>query len=131
MEGIHWPTIFFILLLTLIIFLISYSRNVAKRNVKFLNEDEFALGMRKGQLIDVRKKDEFNQGHINGSRNIPLGMLIKSISKLRNDQPVYLVCASDKVSKRATMLLVSKNFTNIYALKGGITNWGKPLKTKN
>jgi len=49
MEGIHWPTIFFILLLTLIIFLISYSRNVAKRNVKFLNEDEFALGMRKGR----------------------------------------------------------------------------------
>ena len=130
MGNIHWPTFFIIALLGIIVFLIIYSRNTMKKNVTFLNEQEFASVMRKGQLIDIRKKDEFEQGYINGSRNIPLGLLTKSLSKLRGDQPIYLVCANGKQSKRATMLLISKNFTNIYALEGGIAAWSKPLKVK-
>ena len=130
MENIHWPTFFLIVLLGVIIFLIIYSRSAMKKNITFLKEQDFAAVMRKGQLIDVRKKDEFDGGHINGSRNIPLGILTKSISKLRNDQPIYLICANGKHSKRATMLLISKNFTNIFALEGGIASWSKPLKTK-
>ena len=130
MENIHWPTVFFILLLTLIIFFIFYSRNTMKKSVQFLNEQEFASLMRKGQLIDIRKKNEFDQGHINGSRNIPLAMLSKSMNKLRPDQPIYLVCTDGKLSKRAAMLLISKHFTNLYALEGGITGWSKPLKTR-
>ena len=130
MENIHWPTFFLIVLLGVIVFLIIYSRNAMKKNVQFLKEQEFAWVMRKGQLIDVRKKDEFAKGHINGSRNIPLAILSKSLSKLRGDQPIYLVCANGKQSKRATMLLISKHFTDIYALEGGIASWSKPLKVK-
>jgi len=130
MENIHWPTVLLIVLLTVIVYFIVYSRRTMKKNITFLNEQEFAAVMRKGQLIDVRKKDEFDGGHINGSRNIPLGMLTKNMSKLRGDQPIYLVCADGKQSKRATMILISKNFSNIYALEGGIASWSKPLKTK-
>lgn len=130
MGNIHWPTFLLIALLGIIVFLIIYSRNTMKKNVTFLNEQEFSSVMRKGQLIDIRKKDEFEQGHINGSRNIPLGILAKSLSKLRGDQPIYLVCANGKQSKRATMVLISKNFTTIFALEGGIAAWSKPLKVK-
>ena len=131
MESIHWPTFLLIILMAIIMVFIIFSRKTMKDNVKFLNEKEFSAAMRKGQLIDVRKKDEFDGGHINGSRNIPLGMLTKNMSKLRGDQPIYLVCADGgKQSKRATMVLVSKNFTNIYALEGGIATWSKPLKVK-
>jgi len=130
MESIHWPTIFLTLLLTLIVLFIIYSRYTMKKNVHSLSEQEFASVMRKGQLIDVRKKNEFEQGHINGSRNIPFAMLTKSMNKLRGDQPIYLVCADGKQSKRATMLLISKHFTNIYVLEGGIASWSKPLKIK-
>ena len=129
-QNIHWPSFFLILLLTIIVYFIIYSRRTMNKNITFLNEQEFAAVMRKGQLIDVRKKDDFEQGHINGSRNIPLGLLTKNMSKLRGDQPIYLVCADGKQSKRATMVLISKNFTNIYALEGGIAAWSKPLKTK-
>ena len=130
MEGIHWPTVLLIVLLVAIMFFIIYSRQTMKKNITFLKEQEFATVMRKGQLIDVRKKDEFDAGHINGARNMPLGMLTKNMSKLRGDQPIYLVCADGKQSKRATMVLLSKNFTNIYALEGGIAAWSKPLKVK-
>lgn len=130
MENFHWPTFLLVVLLAIILFLIIYSRREVKKNIQFLDEEAFASVMRKGQLIDVRKKDEFDQGHINGSRHIPLAMLTKSMSKLRSDQPIYLVCADGKQSKRATMILLSKHFTNIYALKGGIASWSKPLKVK-
>ncbi|MCL1989692.1 MAG: rhodanese-like domain-containing protein [Defluviitaleaceae bacterium] len=129
-ANINLPTILFMVLLIAILMFILYSRHTMKKNVNFLDEQAFAQTMRKGQLIDVRKKDEFEQGHINGSRNIPLAMLTKSMSKLRGDQPIYLVCADDKQSQRATMLLMSKNFTTVYALKGGIAGWSKPLKVK-
>ena len=130
MEHIHWPTVFFVGLLALIIVLIIYSRREMKKSVTLLKEQEFTSLMRKGQLIDVRKKDEFEQGHINGARNIPLAMLTKNMSKLRGDQPIYLVCADGKQSNRAAMLLMSKNFTQLYALEGGIATWSKPLKVK-
>ena len=130
MEDIHWPTVIFIVLLIAIVAIIIYSRKTMKKNITFLSEQKFAEVMRKGQLIDIRKKDEFEKGHINGSRNIPLAILTRSLTKLRGDQPIYLVCADGKQSKRATMLLRSKNFTNIYALEGGITTWSKPLKVK-
>jgi len=131
MENIHWPTILLIVLLTIIVAVIIQSRKTTKKkNIIFLNEQEFAAVMRKGQLIDIRKKEEFSEGHINGSRSIPLAILTRSLTKLRGDQPIYLVCADGKQSKRAALLLRSKNFTKIYALEGGITTWSKPLKVK-
>lgn len=129
--DINWAPILFTGLLILILFVIVYMRRgTMKKNVTYLNEQAFASLMRKGQLIDIRKKDEFNKGHINGARNLPFTQLNRSFNKLRSDQPIYLVCANGKASKRATMFLISKNFTHIYALEGGMTSWSKPLKTK-
>lgn len=130
MENISLPTVLFALLLVAICAFTIYTRQTMKKSAEMLSEEEFISVMRKGQLIDVRKKDEFDQGHINGSRNIPLAMLTKSMSKLRGDQPIYLVCKDGKQSRRAATVLKSKNFTKIFALEGGISNWSKPLKTK-
>lgn len=130
MSNINWAFVAFTVLIGIIVFVIVYMRTEMKKNVTYLSEQDFAKVMRKGQLIDVRKKSEFDEGHINGSRHIPLGTLNKNFNKLRTDQPIYLVCADGKGSKRATMLLISKNFSNIYALKGGISSWTKPLKVK-
>ena len=129
-ENIHWPTMILIAFLVGIGAFIFTSRRTLRKNITFLPEAEFVDGMRKAQLIDLRKKDEFDAGHINGSRNIPLVMLNKSVSKLRGDQPIYLVGNDEKIARRATAILMMKNFTNIYGLQGGINAWSKPLKTK-
>jgi len=130
MANLNLPAILFAVLLTAIVVFIIYSQRTMKKNVTALSEEEFVKMMRKGQLIDVRKKEEFAEGHINGSRNFPLAMLTKSMSQLRGDQPIFLVCANDKQNQRATMLLKSKNFITVYCLEGGISSWSKPLKTK-
>jgi len=130
MANISLPTVLFAVLLIAIVAFIFYSRHTMKKSVTLLSEAEFAQMMRKGQLIDVRKKEEFEEGHINGSRNLPLAMLAKSMSKLRGDQPIFVVGADDKQSRRASMLLQSKNFISVYGLEGGIAGWSKPLKVK-
>ncbi|MCL2559974.1 MAG: rhodanese-like domain-containing protein [Turicibacter sp.] len=126
----NWTLIFFSVLAGASIAIFFYVRSTMKKSVTFLSEKEFGNAMRKGQLIDIRKKDDFNEGHINGSRNIPIGALNKSFSKLRTDQTIYLVCSEGKAAKRAAVLLSSKGFSNICALDGGIKNWTKQLKTK-
>lgn len=129
-ENVHWPAVAMVVLLALIVTFFILSRRMTKKSITFLSEEDFVSGMRKAQLIDLRKKNDFDQGHINGSRNISLAMLNKSLTKLRSDQPIYFICADEKLSKRATMLLVSKGYSNIYGLAGGLNSWSKPLKTK-
>ena len=131
MENINWITIALFVVIGVVLFMFLQTRREVKKHLVLLEADTFAAGMRKGQLIDVRKKIEFDKGYINGSRNMPIGMLSKSLGKLRADQPIYLVCHDGKASRRATVLLASKGFREIHALQGGITKWTKQLKTNN
>lgn len=68
-------------------------------------------------IIDVRTPGEFQGGHINGSKNIPLntiGNQIDSIKKL--NKPVIACCASGMRSAQATSILKSNG---IEAMNGG------------
>ena len=119
-----------IILASLALFAFYYLRRTMNKNVNFINEEEFTAGMRKGQLIDIRKKDAFDAGHINGARNLPLVQLTRNYNRLRQDQAVYLVCDNGKMCRRASTMLVSNGFENVYSLQGGIATWTKPLKNK-
>jgi len=126
----NWGTIITMILLGLAIALLVIMRREAKKSVTVLSEKEFIDNMRKGQLIDLRKKEDFEDGHINGARNIPSATLSRSIGKIRPDLPVYFYCEKGKRSKRAAFLLKSKGFDSIYQLDGGIENWSGSLKSK-
>jgi len=129
-SNINWGLIILSILLGLAIGLFITMRREAKKSVTLLSEDEFVTNMRKGQLIDLRKKDEFERGHINGARNIPAVTLTRDIGKLRADLPVYLYCENGKSCKRSVLLLSSKGFKDIYQLEGGLENFSGALKTK-
>ncbi|MEE0880507.1 MAG: rhodanese-like domain-containing protein, partial [Turicibacter sp.] len=103
-------------------------RRESKKAVINLPEKEFVENMRKGQLVDLRNKQEFEEGHINGARNIPFAMLTRNPGKLRRDLPIYLYCEKGNVSKRAALVLYGKGYENIYQLEGGLTKWTGSLK---
>ena len=46
------------------------------------------------QIVDVRTKAEYQQGHIKGSINIPLNNLSNHYASLKKDKPVITCCAS-------------------------------------
>lgn len=65
-------------------------------------------------IIDVRTPDEFNGGHVNGSKNIPLSLLSDKISSIPKDVPVVLCCASGNRSGQATTFLKSNGYEQVY-----------------
>ena len=123
-----WRLLIIAIILGIILGLFIMMRRESKKAVVNLSEKEFVENMRKGQLVDLRKKEEFDQGHINGARNIPFVMLTRNPGKLRRDLPIYLYCEKGKVCKRAALVLYGKGYENIYQLEGGLTIWTGPLK---
>ena len=123
-----WRLLIIAIILGISLGLFIMMRRESKKAVVNLSEKEFVENMRKGQLVDLRKKEEFDQGHINGARNIPFVMLTRNPGKLRRDLPIYLYCEKGKVCKRAALVLYGKGYENIYQLEGGLTNWTGPLK---
>lgn len=76
---------------------------------------DFAELMANGAvLVDVRSKEEYKQGHIANSINIPLDKLTNSLSKLKKDKPIITVCASGMRSKMAASTLKSNGFAEVY-----------------
>ena len=80
-------------------------------------------------IIDVRGGDEFigPLGHIPSALNIPLGELPLRLTEInaRIDQPVILVCKTDKRSAQAAKLLGKASFQDLQVLRGGMEQWNR------
>ena len=78
---------------------------------------------KKALLIDVRSKQEYQEGHINGSINISLYDFERGNYMLYDkENPIILYCEKGKRSKKALQILKRKGFKNVYQLKGGLEN---------
>ena len=75
------------------------------------------------QLVDVRSKEEYAQGHLRGAKLLPMGGLEAGCSKLRMDAPVIVYCLSGARSARAAKFLVQQGFTDVRNMRGGIRHW--------
>ena len=68
-------------------------------------------------IVDVRTKEEYQAGHINGSKNIPLDMIKNEIPALTKlNKPVVTVCRSGNRSGIAKSILAA---AGIQAYNGG------------
>jgi rhodanese-related sulfurtransferase len=80
----------------------------------------------KGALvIDVRKPEDFQAGHIVNARNVVLDQLKgdeNSIAK-KKDKVLLAVCDNGGLSSKAASLLRKAGYTNAFSLKGGIGGW--------
>ena len=74
--------------------------------------------MEKGAVvIDVRSREEFETGHIKGSKNVPLNIISSKINDIKKlNKPVIACCASGMRSAQATSILKSNG---INAMNGG------------
>lgn len=101
-----------------------------KKAVTELNQEDFQQGLRKAQVIDLREKADYDYGHINGARNIPMTMFRQRYQGLRKDQPIYLIDANGIASYRAARTLKKKGYKELYMLKGGYKKWTGKVKSK-
>jgi rhodanese-related sulfurtransferase len=61
-------------------------------------------------LLDVRTKEEYHYGHIEGSINIPVSDIPNKLNKLDKDKTIIAVCASGARSAQVVRYLKSKGF---------------------
>lgn len=75
-------------------------------------------------ILDVRRVDEFENGHIPNAINVPNETIGDGeIAELPDkDQLIYVYCRSGKRSKQAASKLVEMGYTNVVEF-GGILDW--------
>lgn len=75
-------------------------------------------------LLDVRSADEYaHDGHIPGSRLIPLPVLSQRAAELPRDRAIVVVCRSGNRSQVACDVLAKLGFDNLTNLSGGMIAW--------
>jgi molybdopterin/thiamine biosynthesis adenylyltransferase/rhodanese-related sulfurtransferase len=76
-------------------------------------------------FLDVRERDEWDEGHIPGALHVPRGFLESRIEGLVPDrsQQIVVYCASGNRSVFATKSLLELGYENVVSLQGGYTDW--------
>jgi rhodanese-related sulfurtransferase len=75
------------------------------------------------ELIDVRERDERDEGYIAGSRNIPYRLLPVCGADVPADRPVVTICESGARAGIAASILAAKGVDARPVLDGGVASW--------
>lgn len=129
-EGLVQKTMLALALLAVVSFLprmIGAFRKGAMLSVvelkQRLDSDEDVL------LLDVRTAEDYvgEQGHVAGSKLIPLEELVQRIEEIDDylEKPVVLICRTDRKSTKAAQLLAQHGFADVHVAKMGMTDWIK------
>jgi sulfur-carrier protein adenylyltransferase/sulfurtransferase len=75
--------------------------------------------------LDVRERDEWEEGHIPGAVWIPRGNLEGRVEQALpdRDRPIVVYCAGGSRSAFATQTLEQLGYTSVVNLAGGFTDW--------
>lgn len=101
-----------------------------------MNAQEFSAKTQEAGVVtlDVRTRDEFNQGHIAGAINIDVesGTFVNEVSKLDKTKTYAVYCHSGRRSNIATGQMAKLGFAHLFNLQNGISDWmsqGMPMVT--
>lgn len=79
-------------------------------------------------LIDVRSKEEYQNGHIPGSINIDVSAIESVGSRITNrSTPIFVHCLSGGRSGKAAMVLNQMGYKNVRNI-GGIAAYSGPIE---
>lgn len=73
-------------------------------------------------LLDVRSKQEYNEGHLRGAINIPEFELANRVRKEipKKNQMIIIYCQYGGRSRNSYIMMKRMGYTNIYNLYGGL-----------
>jgi len=87
-------------------------------------------------LLDVRTKDDYDSGHIEGAKlmNYYATNFLRMASQLDRDATILIYCQKGRQSPQAFREFEKNGFSTLYILDGGISEWvnaGLPLVRKD
>ena len=92
--------------------------SVQEVNDKLNGNNEFTL-------IDIREKDEWDEGHLSGALFLPRGFLEVKVERIVTDKehPVILYCAGGVRSALAAKSLAELGYKKVVSMAGGYGEW--------
>jgi hydroxyacylglutathione hydrolase len=101
------------------------AEGASRGTVTMINVDQLYERMGSGELavVDVRGASEWQEGHLPGVPNIPVGYLLDRRDELPQDRPLVLQCRSGARSAIAASVLQAEGMTNVVNLVGGYAEW--------
>lgn len=97
-----------------------------KRDIPEVTPEEAASELQKGAiLVDVRDKEEYNEGHIEGTVHLPRSFLEMRAEQALRDRgaPLIVHCAGGVRSLLAAESLRRLGYTNVRSMAGGFAKW--------
>lgn len=101
--------------------------NAWRQEIKLSTPSEVARIVDDGEpirLLDVRRDDEYGEGHIPGAQHIPLDVLRVSLDKVQRDGPITVYCGAGYRSYHACKILEYHGHET-RNLSGGFTSWAQ------
>lgn len=76
-------------------------------------------------LLDVRTPEEFEAGHIEGARNLPLSAsdFEEQVAALDKGSTYAVYCRTDSRSGEAMVVMAEHGIEDVYDLEGGMEAW--------
>lgn len=89
-------------------------------SIKSVSVDEFASAVENGaNVLDVRKKSEYDSEHIISAENAPLDFINDNMSQVDKDKTYYVHCAGGYRSMIFTSILRARGYENLIDVDGG------------
>lgn len=73
-------------------------------------------------IVDVRRPDEWNDGHIPDALHLPLGDIPLHLDLLPTDQPLAVMCRSGHRAEIAASMIAATG-REVLAVRGGMPDW--------
>jgi molybdopterin/thiamine biosynthesis adenylyltransferase/rhodanese-related sulfurtransferase len=86
---------------------------------------EFLKSNRQARLLDVREKNEWDDGYVPGATHLPRGFLESRVEESVPDKetPLVVYCAGGMRSAFAAKTLQEMGYTNVLSVAGGYGAW--------
>lgn len=107
----------------------SDTANLNQNSLQTINVQNFNAGWQKDKeeaiLIDLRTPQEYQEGHLEGSKMIDFynPNFQSELAKLDRSQTYYIYCNSGNRSGEALQMMDKMGFEKVYNLDGGIQAW--------
>jgi len=105
---------------------ITYESRLQTAAFASISSQDLIRLMNQGALVlDIRKPDEFEQGHVNGAKHLPSDQILKAGDSFKRfkDKPVVVYCESGSLAAAAVRQLIEQGFTKAFTLRGGFAGW--------
>lgn len=81
--------------------------------------EQFSKRKESINLLDVRRKSEYDTEHLLGAENFPLDFINQNISMIDRDKKYYMHCAGGYRSVIAISILKARGYHNLVNIQGG------------